>query len=54
MNGKKWISHAKEFINETSYLGGKNLINGENITKICINYNNWFISSDYRVKIQNN
>lgn len=43
---KIWLSHAKEFIGETNYLGGNDII------KICINYNEWFASGDYRVKIQ--
>lgn len=40
-----WITYAKEYLNETSYL--KN-------NKIVINYNRWCVSRSYRKKIAEN
>ncbi|MFW6172381.1 MAG: hypothetical protein ACOC5T_01365 [Elusimicrobiota bacterium] len=39
---KLWINHAKEFLGETQYISND---------KICINYNQWFISEKYRKSI---
>lgn len=37
-----WIDYAKEFVGETQYLKHN---------KICINYNDWFIHSDYKKQV---
>ncbi len=37
-----WIEYAREYLGETNYL--------EN-NKLCINYNQWFLSQDYRREI---
>jgi len=46
-----WKAHAKEFLGVTSYLKSSS-DNGP--LKVCISYNDWFTSEEYRKSVSNN